>query len=106
MDLNGTIVMITGASSGIGWDFCIDLAKTGCQIIAAARRTDCLKSLCDDINRRASENESGNENVVAVAVELDVSADGLVIETAVRKAWDAFGHIDALINNAGFRGNY
>jgi NAD(P)-dependent dehydrogenase (short-subunit alcohol dehydrogenase family) len=40
----------------------------------------------------------------AVAVELDVCADAPTIESAVYKAWDAFGHIDALVNNAGVRG--
>jgi len=39
-----------------------------------------------------------------VAVELDVNAGGSVIEPAVRMAWDAFGGIDALVNDAGVRG--
>ncbi|XP_076913776.1 uncharacterized protein LOC143572513 [Bidens hawaiensis] len=100
-DLSGTIVMVTGASSGIGWEFCIELAKSGCRIVAAARRIDRLKALCDQINSLA---KSGNDGVLAVAVELDVSADGPVIEASVVKAWGAFGRIDALINNAGIRG--
>uniref|UniRef100_UPI001CB99C89 3-oxoacyl-[acyl-carrier-protein] reductase FabG-like n=1 Tax=Erigeron canadensis TaxID=72917 RepID=UPI001CB99C89 len=97
IDLKGKVVMVTGASSGIGWEFCLDLANSGCHVIAAARRTDRLKSLCDQINNK-------NGDVLAVAVELDVSADGAVIESCVKKAWDAFGRIDALINNAGIRG--
>ncbi|KAI3525951.1 hypothetical protein L1887_05088 [Cichorium endivia] len=107
-DLRGTIVMVTGASSGIGWEFCIDLAKAGCRIIAAARRTDRLKALCDAINNLdisgTNRNEDRDNNVLAVAVELDVSADGPTIKASVLKAWDAFGRIDALINNAGIRG--
>ncbi|KAJ0959536.1 putative 3-oxoacyl-[acyl-carrier-protein] reductase [Helianthus annuus] len=109
-DLTGTIVMVTGASSGIGWEFCIDLAKSGCRIIAAARRVDRLKALCDEINRlRVSDTHSNrtqtiNDDVLAVAVELDVSADAPTIQASVIKAWDAFGRIDALINNAGIRG--
>ncbi|KAI3682327.1 hypothetical protein L1987_82234 [Smallanthus sonchifolius] len=109
-DLRGTIVMVTGASSGIGWEFCIDLAKSGCRIIAAARRIDRLKALCDQINSfstfddRPNRTQTRNDNVLAVAVELDVSADGPTIEASVLKAWDAFGRIDALINNAGIRG--
>lgn len=97
LDLKDTIVLITGASSGIGYEFCIDLAKSGCKIIAAARRTDRLKTLCGEINSR-------NDDVKAVAVELDVSADGDTIEASVKKCWEAFGRIDALINNAGIRG--
>ncbi|WMV07638.1 hypothetical protein MTR67_001023 [Solanum verrucosum] len=49
-DLKGKVVMITGASSGIGRELCLDLVKAGCSIIAAARRIDKLKSLCNHIN--------------------------------------------------------
>ncbi|KAL5733671.1 hypothetical protein ACOSQ2_033363 [Xanthoceras sorbifolium] len=97
--LDGKVVMVTGASSGIGREFCLDLAKAGCRIVAAARRVDRLKSLCDDINSSAAMSSTR-----AVAVELDVSADGATIERCVDKAWEAFGRIDALINNAGVRG--
>ncbi|KAI7990430.1 3-oxoacyl-[acyl-carrier-protein] reductase FabG [Camellia lanceoleosa] len=102
--LGDKVVMVTGASSGIGLDFCLDLAKAGCKIIAAARRIDRLESLCDKINRLSSDS-AGSSSIRAVAVELDVSADGPAIESAVQKAWDAFGTIDALINNAGVRGS-
>ncbi|PHT97308.1 hypothetical protein BC332_33763 [Capsicum chinense] len=100
--LAGKVVMVTGASSGIGREFCLDLSKTGCRIIAAARRIDRLKSLCDEINGVAS---NSSKELRAVAIELDVSANGGVIEAAVKKAWDVFGRIDALVNNAGIRGS-
>lgn len=99
--LTNKVVMVTGASSGLGKDFCIDLAKAGCFIIAAARRIERLKSLCDEINEMGI---IGGGEVQSVAVELDVSGDGGDIEKAVDKAWSAFGRIDALINNAGVRG--
>lgn len=98
-DLTGKVVMVTGASSGIGLEFCIDLAKAGCRIIAAARRVDKLKSLCDQINSNSEETPR------AIAIELDVAADSATIESAVKIAWEAFGRIDALVNNAGVRGN-
>ena len=97
-DLSGKVVMVTGASSGIGLEFCINLAKAGCKIFAAARRVDRLKSLCDQINSKS------NGPQRAIAVELDVSADSTTIDSAVQIAWDAFGRIDVLINNAGVRG--
>ncbi|MCE3216182.1 hypothetical protein HAX54_005279 [Datura stramonium] len=87
----------TGRQSGV----CLDLARSGCRVVAAARRADRLKSLCDEINTMAS---PSFDFVRAVAIELDVTADGTTIEASVKKAWDAFGHIDALINNAGVRG--
>ncbi|KMT15197.1 hypothetical protein BVRB_3g063080 [Beta vulgaris subsp. vulgaris] len=108
-ELEGKVVMVTGASAGLGKDFCLDLAKSGCKIIAAARRIDRLKSLCDHINSlsssSSSSSSSGNGGVRAVAVELDVSADGKTIDASVNKAWNAFGCIHALVNNAGIRGN-
>lgn len=92
--------MVTGASSGIGRELCLDLAGAGCTIIAAARRTDRLKSLCDEINGSGS----GSGKPRAVAVELDVSGKSSAIEDSVKNAWDAFGRIDVLVNNAGIRG--
>ncbi|KAK7278981.1 hypothetical protein RJT34_24022 [Clitoria ternatea] len=105
--LAGKVVMVTGASAGLGRDFCLDLARSGCRVVAAARRIDRLQSLCDEINRIVLSPAVGDGDLSlrAVAVELDVKADGSAIEKYVQKAWDAFGHIDALINNAGIRGS-
>ncbi|GMH20210.1 hypothetical protein Nepgr_022051 [Nepenthes gracilis] len=111
--LGDKVVMVTGASSGIGREFCVDLAKAGCRIIAAARRTERLHLLCDQINQfpslssfsSNSTSALGDSTIRAVAVELDVCADGLAIEASVQKAWNAFGRIDVLINNAGVRGS-
>ncbi|KAL5546673.1 hypothetical protein UlMin_006360 [Ulmus minor] len=108
VDLSGKVVMVTGASSGLGREFCLDLAKAGCFVVAAARRVDRLKSLCDQINQLYSSNSdsssSSSRSVRAVAVELDVCADEATIRNSVGKAWDAFGRVDALLNNAGVRG--
>ncbi|KAF8043678.1 hypothetical protein BT93_A1866 [Corymbia citriodora subsp. variegata] len=107
-DLRDKVVMVTGASSGLGREFCLDLARAGCRIVAAARRVDRLQSLCDEIDGLGS---SPPGSAVApggrraVAVELDVAAGGAAIERSVGRAWDAFGRIDALINNAGVRGS-
>lgn len=107
-ELAGKVVMVTGASSGLGSDFCLNLAKAGCRIVAAARRVDRLVSLCHQINQLplpSSCSASEPRSPRAVAVELDVCADAPTIESSIHKAWDAFGHIDALVNNAGVRGN-
>ena len=107
-ELKGKVVLVTGASSGLGRDFCLDLAKAGCKIIAAARRVDRLQSLCHQINHLSSSSESdptSSSSLRAVALELDVSADGPTIEKSIQKGWEAFGHIDALVNNAGVRGS-
>ncbi|GLT88080.1 hypothetical protein SLE2022_061200 [Rubroshorea leprosula] len=105
-DLTDKVVLVTGASSGLGREFSLDLAKAGCRIIAAARRVDRLRELCDEINRLAFHSFEPESTVGrrAVALELDVCADSATIERSVQQAWDAFGRIDALINNAGVRG--
>lgn len=109
--LEGKVVMVTGASSGLGRKLCIDLATAGCRVIAAARRTNRLKSLCEQINNCVDASNqltsvpiSGSITYRAVAVELDVAGDGEAIKLAVEKAWECFGRIDALVNNAGVRG--
>lgn len=108
--LEGKVVLVTGASSGLGREFCIDLAKAGCRVVAAARRTDRLKSLCDEINQFITNTPDKPNNtatdVQAIAVELDVTGKASTIKESVNKAWAAFGHIDALVNNAGVRGNF
>ncbi|KAA0058400.1 3-oxoacyl-(acyl-carrier-protein) reductase FabG-like isoform X4 [Cucumis melo var. makuwa] len=113
--------MVTGASSRLGRELCLDLARAGCKIIAAAHRTNRLQSLCDEINEldfsvlssaltpppppplsSALTSPMGAvESRRAVAVELDVCANGKSIEESVTKAWDYFEFIDTLVNNAG-----
>ncbi|MCO5562390.1 hypothetical protein L7F22_016017 [Adiantum nelumboides] len=96
-DLQKKVVLVTGASSGLGRDFCVALARRGCCIIAAARRTDRLHALLNDITPL-------QPPLQHVLLPLDVSASEVEIDAAVEKAWQAFGRIDVLINNAGFRG--
>ncbi|TYK22549.1 3-oxoacyl-(acyl-carrier-protein) reductase FabG-like isoform X4 [Cucumis melo var. makuwa] len=102
--------MVTGASSRLGRELCLDLARAGCKIIAAAHRTNRLQSLCDEINELDFSVLSSAltpppmgavESRRAVAVELDVCANGKSIEESVTKAWDYFEFIDTLVNNAG-----
>ncbi|KAG5569072.1 hypothetical protein H5410_058838, partial [Solanum commersonii] len=73
------------------------LGQSRLQIIAAARRIDRLDSLCNDINSKGIRR--------AFTLELDVMSNGATIEGAVQRAWDAFGRINVLINNAGIRGS-
>ncbi|KAG2328935.1 hypothetical protein Bca52824_000115 [Brassica carinata] len=101
-ELKDKVVLLTGASSGIGREICLDLAKAGCKIIAAARRLDRLQSLCSEINTTFS-TPTGTK--LAEPLELDVSSDAATIQSTVKQAWQIFGNIDVLINNAGIRGN-
>ncbi|KAL8155116.1 hypothetical protein AgCh_000490 [Apium graveolens] len=109
--LEGMVVMVTGASSGSGREICIDLATAGCKVIVAARRMDRRKYLCQQINNSVDASNQvisapGSITCRAVSVELDLAGDGEAIKLAVEKAWERFGRIDALVNNAGVRGNF
>jgi len=80
------VILITGASSGMGREAAILLARGGHTVYAGARRADRMEDL----------SEHG-----ITPVEMDVSKGG-DNERAVRRIIDADGRIDVLINNAGF----
>ncbi|XP_078166154.1 uncharacterized protein LOC144560778 [Carex rostrata] len=101
--LEGKVVMVTGASSGIGKEICLDLARAGCLVVAAARRVKQLKKLCDEINGWDSANQTTSP-VRSIGVWLDVTKEEGIIAEAIKRAWDSFGRIDVLVNDAGIRG--
>lgn len=85
------VVVITGASSGIGEATARLLAAEGARVALGARRKDRLDALAEDIRR------GGGEAHVAVT-DVTKRAD---VEALVRGAVDAFGRIDVIVNNAG-----
>lgn len=90
--IDGDKAVVTGASSGIGRETALALARAGVDVALAARREERLEELAERI-----ENETEAEAVVVptdVRAEDDVDA---LIETAV----DSFGRLDVLVNNAG-----
>ncbi|PYI46257.1 MAG: oxidoreductase [Verrucomicrobia bacterium] len=89
--IKGKIVVITGASSGLGEAAARLLSAQGASVVLGARRSDRLKSLADELNRNGRK---------AVAVATDVTHRNQVkklVDTAVQE----FGRIDVMINNAG-----
>jgi len=89
--LVGRNVIITGASSGIGWASAVAVAERGGRVFALARSSDALDRLVAEIS------ESGGE---AYAFTCDV-ADGDSVEATVKDILGRFGHVDYLVNNAG-----
>ncbi|CAN1181662.1 hypothetical protein LINPERHAP2_LOCUS35533 [Linum perenne] len=86
------------------------VASKGCGSEAIQRpdlwysmKSDKRWSLPASSSLKSDQNASSSSGPCDVAVELDVSADGAAIDKAVQKAWEAFGRIDAVINNAGIR---
>ncbi|MEV7388071.1 glucose 1-dehydrogenase [Streptomyces sp. NPDC091215] len=89
--MDGRVVMITGASSGIGAAAARLFAEHGARVVLTARRHEQLGSLAEEI-------ESGGGRAVAVPADVRRGEDvARVVETAV----DRFGRLDAAFNNAG-----
>ncbi len=91
INIEGKIVVITGASSGIGESAARHLAKLGATVVLGARRTDRLEAIVQDI-------KAGNGKALAVKVDVTRRAD---VEALVHKAIETHGRIDVLVNNAG-----
>jgi len=90
--LQGQVILITGASSGIGADAARLFAREGCIVILAARRMDRLTALAEEIRLAGGQ---------AFPLMLDV-AERSQIEEVVRSVLERFGRIDILFNNAGY----
>lgn len=94
MDIKGKVVIVTGASSGIGEATAREFGREGARVVLAARRVDRLEGLAREINSMGV----GAETLV-VQADLSRLED---IQALVRKTLDRFGRIDVLVNNAGF----
>lgn len=90
-DVSKEIILITGASQGLGRQFARVLSRHGAAVVLAARQTAKLKSLEQEIV------EQGGR---AVAVQMDVT-DTATIGNAIDRAEAALGPVTVLINNAG-----
>jgi NADP-dependent 3-hydroxy acid dehydrogenase YdfG len=89
--LDGKVVVITGASSGIGEATAEALAEEGATVVVAARREERLSELVERLN-----GDGGR----ALAVECDVT-DEEQAHALIQRAKDEFGQVDILVNNAG-----
>ena len=89
--IKGKVILITGASSGIGDATARLLAEKGAKVVVGARRTDRLEKLVADITAKGGE---ARMRAVDVANRADVQA-------FVDFARSAFGRVDVLVNNAG-----
>ncbi|MBB6488775.1 SDR family oxidoreductase [Rhizobium lusitanum] len=85
------VVLITGASSGIGAGIARELGMAGAKLMLGARRTDRIEALANEIR------ESGGE---AATRRLDVT-DRVDVAAFVEAARRNFGRIDVIVNNAG-----
>jgi len=89
--LEGRVVIVTGASSGLGAAVAVAVAQAGAEVVIGARRTEMLEATAaavEGIGRRA----------LVVPTDITVVED---CQRLVRSATEAFGRVDGLVNNAG-----
>jgi NADP-dependent 3-hydroxy acid dehydrogenase YdfG len=89
--LEGTVALITGASSGIGEATARALASAGAKVALAARRLERLERLASEI---------GGEGHTALAIESDFTERDQA-RAAVERTVDELGRLDIVVNNAG-----
>ncbi len=90
-NIEGKVVVITGASSGLGEATARHLSDQGASVVLGARRVERLQALADELSARGKK---------ALAVATDVADCGQV-QKLVDSAIQAHGRIDVMINNAG-----
>lgn len=94
MDPKGKVVIVTGASSGIGEATARQFGREGAKVVLAARRVEKLEALANEIGGMGTGAE-----VLVVQADLSKLED---IQALIQKTLDKFGRIDVLVNNAGF----
>jgi NAD(P)-dependent dehydrogenase (short-subunit alcohol dehydrogenase family) len=92
--LQDKVVLVTGASSGLGAHFAQLVSAAGAKVVIAARRVERLQALAEQMRGQGGE---------VIAVALDVTARASV-EAAFDLAQQTFGVVDVVINNAGVGG--
>lgn len=86
------VIIVTGASSGIGRATALALMRERAELVLVARRQNLLLQLEEEIRRAGG---------TACSLGMDLRK-GTNVETMIRSTHDRFGRIDVLINNAGF----
>src|SRR5438128_601738 len=90
-NIEGKVVVITGASSGLGEATARHLSAQGANVVLGARRVDRLQSLADELTR-------GGGKALAIAADVTQRAQ---VQKLVDAAVQTFQRIDVMINNAG-----
>jgi len=85
------VVLITGASSGIGAAIASELGAAGAKVVLGARRTDRLDALAGEIRKNGGE---------VLTRRLDVT-DRAGVAAFAKAARETFGRVDVIVNNAG-----
>lgn len=90
MEIQGSVVIVTGASSGIGLATARSFAKAGAKVVLAARSSETLNAVAEELRQQGRE---------ALAIATDMT-DQAQVRHLIEATCNNYGHLDILINNA------
>lgn len=91
-DFKGQVAVVTGASSGLGRQLSLALAKRGANLVILARRLERLEKFAPELEK------AGAKKVLAIKCDVTSTDD---IENAAKQTMEQFGKVDILLNCAG-----
>lgn len=91
-DFKGQVAVVTGASSGLGKQLALALAKRGANLVILARRLERLEKFAPELEK------AGAKKVLAIKCDVTSTDD---IENAAKQTLEEFGNVDILLNCAG-----
>jgi NAD(P)-dependent dehydrogenase (short-subunit alcohol dehydrogenase family) len=91
-DLNGRVALITGATRGLGREMALAFAAAGADVVVVSRKPEACTAVADEIRRTTGRQALGHPCHVG---------DWDALQRLVDAAWDRFGRVDVVVNNAG-----
>ena len=96
-DLHGKVAVVTGGSRGLGKEMVLGFARRGADVVIASRKADACEALAVQVRE-----ETGRE-ALAVGCHVGKWED---CDSLVEQAYERFGKVDVLVNNAGMSPRY
>jgi NAD(P)-dependent dehydrogenase (short-subunit alcohol dehydrogenase family) len=91
-DLHGRVALITGGTRGLGREMALAFAAAGADVVVASRKPEACAAVADEIHRVTGREALGHACHVG---------DWEALQGLVDAAWDRFGQVDVVVNNAG-----
>ena len=95
--LAGKVALVTGGSRGLGREMVLAFAEAGADVVIASRKLESCEALAEEVTARTG------RRALPVAAHV---GDWASIERLVDQAYETFGHVDVLVNNAGIAPTY